>query len=152
MRQLCLLLKADVSRHQAVHSRVAGQGLGCERQRFAGERDRRIRLARENLKGLRRERESLGRLRGDLIGVTQAEEGLAVESFVQMLRFTARRAHRSTRKFDHRQHGRLGEPGVHQQVDLQLERRTYHRVTGRQQARLHACLGCRDREQWQVEP
>ncbi|MNE36522.1 hypothetical protein D3C80_1303350 [compost metagenome] len=28
MRQRCSLLKADLSRHQAVHGRIAGQGLG----------------------------------------------------------------------------------------------------------------------------
>ncbi|MNG04998.1 hypothetical protein D3C84_881680 [compost metagenome] len=92
----------------------ARQCFGGKRQWLTVERHHSTALPRLHLEGQCRDGERLRGLWCDLVGVAQAEEGLAIELLIEVLRLTAGRGHYSTGQLQLGQNRRGGKPGVHQ--------------------------------------
>ncbi|MNE20189.1 hypothetical protein D3C80_1132970 [compost metagenome] len=150
MRALQRLRDGERVGDQAMLIACTRQGFGDKGQWLAVERNGATALPWLNLEGQRRDGEWLRHLRGDLVGVAQAEEGLAVLLFVQVLCFATGWRHHRAGQFQRGQDWRCGVPGVHQQVHLHAQRAAHYHAGFRYQAALYPhfwrCAG----KQWRT--
>ncbi|MDT4850347.1 hypothetical protein FQZ97_844960 [compost metagenome] len=138
---LDILGEGQIACHQMLLPSLRAHGLGDERQRLATHCHGAAGLSRPDLELQRGNGELSCRLRGDLVGEAQPEEGLAIMLLGQLLCFATGRIHHRARQVQLRQDWRRGEPGVHQQVHLQANRTAHQHLVRGHQPGLHPYFG-----------